>query len=110
MTPFTGSSRRVFEPITEPARLQPKLMTMEPVPIVLTARFRDQPQAVRMLCYGRSAFDNGWLQQRRDDVEVCVAYMHEHSVPCVLVEPLDAALTPRQRGRLAEMFPASYAA
>ena len=85
-------------------------MAMEPVPIVLTARFRDAPQAVRMLCHGRSAFDNGWLQQRRDDLEVCVAYMHEHSVQCVLVEPLDRALTPGQRQRLAQLFPAAWAA
>ena len=78
--------------------------------IVLTARFRDEPQTVRMLCYGRSAFDNAWLQRRRDDVEVCIAYMREHSVPFVLVQPLDPALTPRQRDRLDKLFPVSRAA
>jgi hypothetical protein len=83
---------------------------MESMPVVLTARFRDAPQTVRMLCYGRSAFDNAWLQRRRDDLEVCVAYMHEHSVACVLVEPLDPALTPRQRDRLGQLFPAARAA
>ena len=84
-------------------------MAMESKPVVLTAHFRDSAQTVRMLCYGRSAFDHAWLQRRRDDVEVCVAYMHEHSVACVLVEPLDAALTPSQRDRLAELFPAAAA-
>jgi hypothetical protein len=79
-------------------------------PVVVTARFRDAPQTVRMLCYGRSAFDHDWLQRRRDDLEVCVAYMREHSVACVLVEPLDAELTERQRDRLAQLFPAALAA
>jgi hypothetical protein len=90
--------------------LQPKLMAMESKPVVLTASFRDSPQTVRMLCYGRSSFDHAWLQRRRDDLEVCVAYMHEHSVACVLVEPLDSGLTPLQRSRLAELFPAARAA
>jgi hypothetical protein len=31
-------------------------------------------------------------------------------VACVLVEPLDPALTPGQRSRLAELFPAASAA
>ena len=110
MNTFTGSSRGVCEPITEPIRLQPKLVSMESKPVVLTARFRDSVHTVRMLCYGRSAFDHAWLLRHRDDVEVCVAYMHEHSVACVLVEPLDPALTPRQRHRLAELFPAARAA
>lgn len=83
---------------------------MEFMPIVLTARFRDSAEVVRVLCYGRSAFDNAWLQRRSDDLEVCVAYMHEHAVACVLVEPLNPALTPAQRSRLAELFPAACAA
>jgi hypothetical protein len=83
---------------------------MEPIPVILNAHFRDAPQSVRMLCYARSAFDHVWLERRRDDVEVCVAYMHEHSVPCVLVQPVDPALTPSQRDRLAELFPAALAA
>jgi hypothetical protein len=36
--------------------------------------------------------------------------MHEHSVACVLVQPLDPALTPGQRDRLAKLFPAACAA
>jgi hypothetical protein len=83
---------------------------MDSIPVILNARFRDASQTVRMLCYGRSAFDHAWLQRRCDDVEVCVAYMHEHSVPYVLVQPVDPALTPRQRDRLAELFPAALAA
>jgi hypothetical protein len=65
---------------------------------------------VRTLCYGRSSFDHTWLKRRRDDLEVCVAYMHEDSVACVLVEPLGSGLTPRQHSRLAELFPAARAA
>lgn len=83
---------------------------MESTPILLNARFRDSAQCVRLLCYGRSAFDNAWLQRRSGDLEVCVAYMHEHAVACVLVQPLNAALTPAQRSRLAELFPAACAA
>jgi hypothetical protein len=83
---------------------------MESIPVILNAQFRDAPQSVRMLCYARSGFDHAWLQRRRDDIEVCVAYMHEHSVPCVLVEPVDPTLTAGQRDRLAELFPAAYAA
>ena len=83
---------------------------MESIPVIVNAQFRDAPQSVRMLCYARSAFDHAWLARRRDDIEVCVAYMHEHSVPCVLVEPLDRALTPGQRDRLAQLFPAAWAA
>jgi hypothetical protein len=73
---------------------------MEPMPVVLAARFRDTSQTVRLLCYGRSAYDHAWLQRRSDDVEVCLAYMHEHSIPCVLVGRLDASLTAQQRQRL----------
>ena len=83
---------------------------MDSIPVILNAHFRDTPQSVRMLCYARSSFDHAWLQRRRDDLEVCVAYMHEHSVPCVLVQPVDGTLTERQRGRLAELFPAARAA
>ena len=73
---------------------------MEPMPVVLAARFRDTSQTVRLLCYGRSAYDHAWQQRRSDDVEVCLAYMHEHSIPCVLVGRLDASLTTQQRQRL----------
>jgi hypothetical protein len=73
--------------------------------VELTARFRDAPEAVRVLCYGVSTFDHAWLQRRRDDVEVCAAYLHEHSIACALVDPLDPALTPWQRRRLAQLFP-----
>ena len=83
---------------------------MDPIPVILNAHFRDAPQSVRMLCYARSSFDHAWLQRRCDDVEVCIAYMHEHSVPCVLVQPIDPTLTTGQRDRLAQLFPAALAA
>jgi hypothetical protein len=48
--------------------------------VELTARFRDSEQTVSLLCYGVSVFDHGWLQRHSHDVEVCTAYMREHSI------------------------------
>ena|SRR5439155_5072665 len=58
--------------------------------VELTARFRDTRETVSVLCYGISAFDHQWLQRRRDDVEVCIAYLHEHSIAYTLIEPFGA--------------------
>jgi predicted metal-dependent phosphoesterase TrpH len=76
--------------------------------VELTTWFRDAPQAVHVLCYGISAYDHDWLQRRCDDLEVCAAYLREHSIACALAHPLEAIgapLTPSQRRRLAELFP-----
>jgi hypothetical protein len=77
--------------------------------VELTAWFRDAPQAVHVLCYGISAYDHEWLQRRCHDVEVCAAYLREHSIACALAHPFQvvgAPLTPWQRHRLTELFPA----
>jgi predicted metal-dependent phosphoesterase TrpH len=58
--------------------------------VELTARLRDTRQAVSVLCYGISAFDHQWLQHRRDDVQVCMAYLREHSIAYTLTEPFGA--------------------
>ena len=43
----------------------------------LTARFRGEPQAVHILCYGITPDDHDWLQAHADDVEVVADYLHE---------------------------------
>jgi glycosyltransferase involved in cell wall biosynthesis/predicted metal-dependent phosphoesterase TrpH len=78
------------------------------VSVELTAWFRDAVQAVHVLCYGITPYDHEWLQRHNRDVEVCAAYLHEHSIACALAHPfyaVEAPLTARQRRRLAELFP-----
>jgi predicted metal-dependent phosphoesterase TrpH len=58
--------------------------------VELSARFRDTRATVSVLCYGISAFDHQWLQQRRDDLQVCMAYLREHSIAYTLTEPFGA--------------------
>ncbi len=74
----------------------------------LTARFRGEPQAVHVLCYGITPSDHEWLQAHSHDVERCAAYMAERDIVCALAHPyyaVGAPLTPRHRRRLADMFP-----
>lgn len=76
--------------------------------VELTAWFRDAPQAVHVRCYGITTYDHGWLQRHDHDIEVCAAYLHEHSIRCALVDPcyaVAAPVTASQRLRLAELFP-----
>jgi glycosyltransferase involved in cell wall biosynthesis/predicted metal-dependent phosphoesterase TrpH len=73
----------------------------------LTARFRGEPQAVHVLCYGITPEDHEWLQTHSDDVELCANYMHERDIACALAHPyytVAAPLTARHRRRLAELF------
>jgi predicted metal-dependent phosphoesterase TrpH len=78
------------------------------VSVELTARFRDAPQTVHVLCWDVSKYHHEWLQRHRDDIEMCAAYLREHAVACALAHPFlpvcEAPLTPRQRRRLAELF------
>ncbi len=74
----------------------------------LTAGFRNEPQAVHVLCYGLTVDDHEWLQSHRGDVELCAAYMFERDIACALAHPyytVAAPLTARHRRRLAELFP-----
>ena len=68
--------------------------------VELTARFRDTREAVTVLCYGVSAFDHQWLQRRRDDLEVCVAYLREHSIAYTLTQPFGAHAPGEAVGRI----------
>src|SRR3984885_9679716 len=74
----------------------------------LTVRFKGEPQAVHVLCYGITPGDHEWLQAHNDSVEACAAYLHENEIACALAPPffpVAAPLTRRHRRRLAELFP-----
>jgi len=74
----------------------------------LTVRFRGEPQAVHVLCYGITPDDHEWLQAHDGDVEACAAYLHDQGLACALAHPfyaVAAPLTARHRRRLAELFP-----
>ncbi|MGI8800849.1 MAG: glycosyltransferase [Solirubrobacteraceae bacterium] len=74
----------------------------------LTVWFRNESQAVHVLCYGITPDDHGWLQAHNTDVEACAAYLHGNAITCALAHPfyaVEAPLTPRHRRRLAELFP-----
>src|SRR5262249_47140128 len=73
----------------------------------LTARFRGEPQAVHILCYGITPDDHEWLQAHAGDVEVVATYLHEREITCALAHPfytVEAPLQPRHRRRLAQLF------
>ncbi len=74
----------------------------------LTAWFKDEPQAVHVLCFGIDADDHDWLQAHRGDVVICAEYLHEHEIACALAHPffhVAAPLTPAHRRTLARLFP-----
>ncbi len=73
----------------------------------LTARFRGEPQAVHVLCYGITRDDHDWLQAHAGDVEVVAAYLRENEIACALAHPFYAVAAPlqaRHRRRLARLF------
>ena len=74
----------------------------------LTARFRGEPQAVHVLCWGIDPDDHEWLQRNSGDVEACAEYLHGNSIACALAHPFYAVAAPleaRHRRRLAQLFP-----
>ncbi len=74
----------------------------------LTARFRGEPQAVHVLCYGIDEDDHEWLQAHAEDLEACADYLHSNEIACALAHPffaVAAPLTARHRRRLAQLFP-----
>jgi glycosyltransferase involved in cell wall biosynthesis len=74
----------------------------------LTAWFKDERQAVHVLCFGITPEDHDWLQRHRGDVAACAGYMHGRSIACALAHPfvdVAAPLTPCHRRTLAELFP-----
>jgi glycosyltransferase involved in cell wall biosynthesis/predicted metal-dependent phosphoesterase TrpH len=74
----------------------------------LTARFRGEPQAVHVLCWGIQPEDHVWLQRNSGDVEACAEYLHGNSIACALAHPFYAVAAPleaRHRRRLTRLFP-----
>ena len=67
------------------------------ISVELTAHFRDQPQAVHVLCYDITAEDHEWLQRHRGDVELCAAYMYEREIVCALAHPYYTVAAPLER-------------
>ena len=73
----------------------------------LTAWFKDEPQAVHVLCYGITPEDHADLQANAADLETCAAYLREREIACALAHPfffVAAPLEARHRRRLAELF------
>src|SRR3712207_6237369 len=73
----------------------------------LTARFRGEPQAVHVLCWGITPEDHDWLRALSGDVEAVAGYLREQGIACALAHPffaVEAPLLPRHRRRLAELF------
>src|SRR5437762_1303363 len=44
----------------------------------LTVWFKNEPQAVHVLCYGITPDDHEWLQAHNDSVEACAEYLREN--------------------------------
>jgi predicted metal-dependent phosphoesterase TrpH len=74
----------------------------------LTARFKDEPREVHVLCYGIDPDDHARLQERAVDVESCAEYLQERGIVAALAHPfweVEEPLTLRHRHRLAQLFP-----
>src|SRR4051812_21107673 len=59
------------------------------ISVELTARLRDSSETERLLCWGLSAHDHNWLQRRRDDLAVCIAYLREHAIAWAFADAVD---------------------
>jgi glycosyltransferase involved in cell wall biosynthesis/predicted metal-dependent phosphoesterase TrpH len=73
----------------------------------LTVWFRDEPQAVHVLCFGITADDHDWLQAHSHDVEEVSEYLRDREIACSLAHPffaVETPLLPRHRRRLAQLF------
>jgi glycosyltransferase involved in cell wall biosynthesis/predicted metal-dependent phosphoesterase TrpH len=73
----------------------------------LTAWFRDEPQAVHVLCWGIDDEDHEWLQANARDLEACAEYLHANQIACALAHPFFAVAAPlsaHHRRRLARIF------
>ncbi len=74
----------------------------------LTVFFKNEPQAVHVLCYGITEDDHAWLQAHNDSVEACAEYLHGNGITAALAHPFYAVAAPlaaRHRRRLAQLFP-----
>jgi hypothetical protein len=74
----------------------------------LTARFKDEPRQVHVLCYGIDPDDHARLQERADDLEAVAAYLHGRGILAALAHPfweVEEPLTLPHRRHLAQLFP-----
>jgi glycosyltransferase involved in cell wall biosynthesis/predicted metal-dependent phosphoesterase TrpH len=74
----------------------------------LTVAFKNEPQAVHVLCYGITPEHHEWLQVHNDSVEECAEYLSSNEITAALAHPfyaVQAPLTARHRRRLAQLFP-----
>ena len=74
----------------------------------LTARFKDEPREVHVLCYDIDPDDHAILQERAGDVEACAEYLHERGILAAVAHPfweVEEPLTLPHRRRLAQLFP-----
>ncbi|MCW2995479.1 MAG: glycosyltransferase, partial [Conexibacter sp.] len=77
------------------------------VSVELTCWFREEPQAVHVLCLGITPAQFADLQAISTCVESVAEYLQEHEITCALAHPfyaVEAPLTPRHRRRLAQLF------
>ncbi|HEX5923962.1 MAG TPA: glycosyltransferase [Baekduia sp.] len=77
------------------------------ISVELTCWFREEPQAVHVLCLGITPAQFADLQTISNCVESVAEYLHEHEITCALAHPfyaVEAPLTPRHRRRLAQLF------
>src|SRR3954470_493098 len=77
------------------------------ISVELTCWFREEPQAVHVLCLGITPDQFAELQAISNCVESVAEYLHEHEIACALAHPfyaVEAPLTPRHRRRLAQLF------
>jgi glycosyltransferase involved in cell wall biosynthesis/predicted metal-dependent phosphoesterase TrpH len=75
--------------------------------VELTCWFREEPQAVHVLCLGITPMQFADLQAISNCVESVAEYLHEYDITCALAHPfyaVEAPLTPRHRRRLAQLF------
>ncbi|HEV7495064.1 glycosyltransferase [Baekduia sp.] len=77
------------------------------ISVELTCWFREEPQAVHVLCLGITPAQFADLQAISNCVESVAEHLHEHDITCALAHPfyaVEAPLTPRHRRRLAQLF------
>ncbi|HWI70543.1 MAG TPA: glycosyltransferase, partial [Baekduia sp.] len=77
------------------------------ISVELTCWFREEPQAVHVLCLGITPDQFADLQALSNCVESVAGYLQEHEITCALAHPfyaVEAPLTPRHRRRLAQLF------
>ena len=77
------------------------------ISVELTCWFREEPQAVHVLCLGITPDQFADLQALSNCVESVAEYLHDNEITCALAHPfyaVEAPLTPRHRRRLAQLF------